>query len=258
MRFVAKWISQLLLVLGALLAGEWSLFDFLGLVRNGEVYIGRFHAAKANFQLTSRLLFSAIAIGLIVAVDVLDVYLPQRELRRFRTDYLDGQCEIWRKDLFKGSPIRVGVLYARRRWYWPFWKSFVWRWSNGFDPPGHLDVNMRLACWQGISGQAYQTEISKSAFFPDQQEELSFRKRWLYRNEFRFSRLQLKKTRIVRGIISIPLLRKIHGDSPSYRAVGVLTLDAYNAGAAEILKQNETALVEYFFRVGKLLGSLDI
>ena len=260
MRYIAKCLSQLVLVLSALLAGEWSLFDLLNLVQpDGTIILGPIHGPKAHVELAFRFFLVIFAVALIVAADIVDIYLPRRELRRFRSAYLAGQCKIWRESIFAKRKIRIGVMYIRRRWFWPFWKVFHWAWSDGFEPPyGHHDVNMGLACWQGVVGQAFKTQVPKIAFFTGPAVSLSFTERWCFRNQFRFSAFQLRRTRGVRGIISIPIMRKGQGDSPAYKVVGVITLDAYTDDDATFLNQNEQVLVEYFFRVGSILGSLDM
>jgi hypothetical protein len=261
MRYIAKWLSQLLLVLSALLVGEWSLFNLFSLVgSDGQVHIGFISGPKAQVELKVRLLVVVFAVILNTAAEIIDVYLPRKELREFRAEYLNAQCETWRDEIFKKIPgIRVNALYVRRRWYWPFWRVFDWAWSNGFEPPhGHLDANMPLACWQGISGQALKTKVAKSVFFVSAAAPPSFRESWLLGNSFRFTNFQIERTRNITGIISIPMLRKGRAASPSYKAIGVFTIDACTPAASQFLIQNEVALVEYFFRIGKLLGSLDM
>jgi len=216
MRYIAKWLSQIVLVLSALMAGEWSLLNLMDLVKpDGTVDLGPFHGPKAHVELLVRFLLVISAVALIVVADVVDIYLPRRELRRFGSAYLAGQSQVWRESLFKERKIRVGVMYIRRRWYWPFWKVFRWAWSYGFEPPyGHHDVNMRLACWQGVVGQAFETQVPKIAFFTGPVAPMSFMEKWCFQNQFHFSAFQLHRTRFVKGIISIPIMRKGQGDSP--------------------------------------------
>jgi hypothetical protein len=142
----------------------------------------------------------------------------------------------------------------------PFWKVFYWAWSDGFVPPfRHTDVNMPLACWQGVSGLAYKKRVPQSAYFTAPWQPTSFKETWLLSNAYRFTSSQLKKTSNVVGVLSIPMLKKgRHGGSPSYTAVGVITLDACTAEASKFLQENEADLVKYFADIGLLLASLDI
>ena len=259
MRYIAKWLAQLILVLSALLAGEWSLFNLLNLVHpDGNVDLGPIHGPKAHVELALRFLLALFAVALIIAADIIDVYLPRRELRRFRSAYLTGQCEIWRSELFKKHNVRVSVLYVRRRWYWPFWKAFYWAWNYGFEPPYHHDANMRMACWQGVAGQAFETQISKCAFFSQPAPAKKFTEKWCFHNQFKFSFRQLRLSSSVTGVIGILIMRKGQGDSPSYKTVGVILLDAYTNDDAHFLDTNKQELAKYFFRVGRILGSLDM
>ncbi len=259
MRLIVKLCSQGLLVLAALLSGTWSLLDLLHVVnRDGTVQVLGFNLGpKDPAELILRVILSVSALMSIAATDIWDIYVPRRKLRDFRKDFLDHQIKVWRKQL--GNDIRVSVLYARRRWYFPLWRVFEWAWSNGYDPPSnHKDVNLKLTCCQGVSGEAFKAQGAKSAYYAED-PKLSFAKRWLLRNKYHMTYFQLKRMKGLRGIISVALLRRYGPKaSPEYESVGVINLDTRTQAGADLLKNNEDALVTYFAETGLLLAMLDM
>jgi hypothetical protein len=257
MRLIVKLCSQGLLVLAALLSSSWSLLDTLHLVRSdGTVQMmGLITGTKASVELRLRVILSIGALLSIAATDLWDIYMPRKKLSDFRKEYLAQQVKTWRDQL--GNEIRVSVLYARRRWYWPFWKVFEWSWNDGFKPPNHQDVNLGLACWQGVSGRAFKDNITKSAYYSELGAP-NFREKYLFGNAYRLTFRQIKKTKGLKGIVSIPLLSRGQGDSPTYKSVGVINLDTRTDSGAELLKKNQVALANYFAEAGLLLGLLNV
>ena len=116
MRLIAKWISQVLTVIAACVAGDWSLVDAFHLMHDD----GSFHlfgmtlqGPKNHVELGLRLFISVCAIALIAATDVWDVYVPRRKLNEFRTEYLKLRAEEW-KTKIANAEIRLSIWYAKR------------------------------------------------------------------------------------------------------------------------------------------------
>ena len=256
-RLIVKLSSQGLLVLAALLSGTWSLLDALHLVQSdGTVQVmGIVIGPKEPTELTLRFVLSIGALVSIAATDIWDICVPRKKLSDFRKQYLDYQIKQWRAQLT--NDIRVSVLYARRRWYWPFYKVFEWAWNNGFEPPNHGDANLKVACWQGVSGFAFSKGKSKSAYYGGS-FDLTWSKRYLLRNRYSMTWRQISKTEGLRGIISVPLLRRGPGNSASYKPVGVINLDTRTAPGAELLQKHEKELAAFFLDAGSVLASLDM
>jgi|ERR1700733_3812501 len=258
-RLIVKLSSQVLLIIAALASGAWSIFDAIHAVNSdGRVHLfGLDMGPKEPAEWTLRLILSIGAVVSIAATDVWDIVLPSKKLQDFRKEFLDHQVKGWRPHL--GNDIRVSVLYARRRWYFPLWRVFEWAWSSGYDPPNNnKDVNLKLTCRQGVSGAAFRARNAKSAYY-DTDPELSFAERFLLLNKYHMTYSQLKKMKGLRGIISVPLLKRYGKEaSPQYKSVGVINFDTRTQDGAELLKKNEQALAVFFTDAGFLLAMLDM
>jgi hypothetical protein len=75
-------------------------------------------------------------------------------------------------------------------------------------------------------------------------------------NRYHLTKRQLRKTRHLTAVLSIPIVKRTEGLSPVYRQVGVINLDSDTEAGAALLEQNQQALAEYFTRFGKILAEL--
>lgn len=261
-KLVVRYGVQAALVLAPLLTMDWSLLNFFGhreAAPMDRVEILFFSGPKQEVELSLRILISTVALIGALAYEAVDLYWPTRSLRAFRKHYLEEKRAEWRVRL---SPeIRINIMYARRRWYF-LWlvRVFEWTWNDGFDPPrGHVDANMWISEFQGACGKAFRTMRPQSVYFDATPRQIqSFKEEWLLGNEFHLSHGQLRRTRHLRAVLSIPILEKSDDLSPSYRSVGVINLDAYSEKGSNELQANEQELAEYFIRLGKILAALRI
>lgn len=265
LRALLRYGSQFLLVFSPLITSQWSLLNWLGhsAARPSDpVALGAWglilvSGAKEQVELKLRLAASAMALAMVMTHDLFTAYLPSRSLREFRKDYLDEQARLWKEKL--GSDIRINVMYARHKWYFFFLaRGFDWCWSTGFEPPdAHHDANLFLTEFQGVCGKALRTGTIRGAYaFDGATPELSFRERYLLCNQFHLWPWQLRKTRRLQGVVSVPIFRKRGGSSPTYKAVGIINLDTLTADGARRLRENERELGDYFARIGKILAKL--
>lgn len=75
-------------------------------------------------------------------------------------------------------------------------------------------------------------------------------------NEFRMWPWQMRRTKEVKYILSVPLFKASHGDSKTWKVVGVINLDTITDEGAEFLKANEGRLATYFMEIGKVVACL--
>jgi hypothetical protein len=214
-----------------------------------------FRGNKIHVELGIRLVLSGCAIALLIATDAFDIFIPRRVLRNVRDNYLALESPEWKAGL-AGAEIRISIWYARRLWYWPFWKVFKLAWSTGFSPPYDADLTLTLAAWQGISGQAYRSRERVSLGSPDV-GGMTRGQKWLLLNRFRMTAWQLKKTDHIKGLISIPMLLD-QGSTKPQKAVGVINLDSWTDGGAGQLQRNKLDLEQFFVKQAKTLAILDM
>lgn len=260
LRLVLRYGFQAGLVLAPLVTMEWSLlnvFGHSGAAPADTVRVLVFKGPKREVELTLRILITATALVGSLIFEAVDLYWPSRSLLRFRMHYLEEKRKEWRDKL---SPaVRINIMYARRRWYF-LWlvRTFEWTWNDGFDPPvGHVDANMWICEFQGVCGKAFRTMKPQSVYFDANTPEAGgFREKWFFDNKFHLSHRQLRRTRHLRAVLSIPILEQSDGMSPDYRSVGVINLDASSDAGMNELHKNERELAEYFTRLGKILAAL--
>ena len=257
---IGRILVQVILALSPLITLPWSLVDYIGYkvtavaaVGIPEVIESRLFGlpvvgTKSQVELTLRA--SAIVFALLVSASidvfsqVADVYIPRRRLQDFRGDYLNEKKKEWAE--LTGKDVRVCVMFARRPWHFPFTKKLYWSWNTGFDPPDrHLDANIAFWQWQGVCGRTLARAKPQFADFrkaPDRPQS-----RWLWQNDFRLGPIQFVRTRDVKAILCVPLYAKVGRDteSPSWRAVGVISIDAMDDAAAELLATNRENLQKY-------------
>jgi hypothetical protein len=251
-----RYVSQFVLVVSPLLAGNWSLLDWLGYVpdEDGNVRVAGLVAltgAKSAVEFKLRAIVSMTIFALALVNEAVAVGLPVSRLRAFRQRYLDQYKTDW--DDMLGGGCRVNVMFIRRRIWTLGVPYFEWTWSNHFDPPHHRDANMVMLKWQGVAGAAVRAQATRSAYFQPEQPALRRLSKpyWLTGH-------QIRRTSHLNGIISVPILRKVSGSSPGFKCVGVINVDAVTPRAAEKLRRNEQTIANYFTEFGILLGDLSL
>lgn len=257
MRLIAKWIAQILTAAAACLSGTWTLVDIFHIQVAPNLFsiFGlNFNGEKIHVELGIRIILSGSAILLLIATDAFDIFIPRRVLRNARDSYLAVESPEWQAELAPAE-IRISIWYARRLWYWPFWKVFILAWSSGYLPPHDADLALTLAAWQGISGQAYRSRERVSLGSPNV-SSFTASEKWLLMNRFRMTVWQLRKTDHIKGLLSVPMLLD-RGRTKPQKAVGVINLDSLTDAGAGRLERNKLDLAKFFVKQGKILAILD-
>ena len=260
LRLLFRYGLQAIFILSPLLTMGFSLLNLIGHSAAGPtdaVQVFFLSGPKQEVELGLRIWITVVALICSLTFEAVDLYIPSRSLLRFRKHYLEEQNKEWRSKL--RPDIRINIMYARRRWYfgWLFVKVFEWTWNDGFAPPNeHIDANMWICEFQGVCGKAFRTMKPQSIYFEvGAADNLTVSQR-LFRNEFRLSGWQLRRTSHLRGIISVPILEQSDELSPSCTCVGVVNLDTSSEAGSNKLRDNEEELTEYFLRFGKILAAL--
>jgi hypothetical protein len=261
-RFLTRFGAQALLILSPILTLSWSLLNWLGHSRAGPkdivtVGLGFLHLTgpKQEVEVQLRIGLSVCALLLVMGGELADLYLPQRNIKSFRAQFLKELGVDWRHEW--GEDFRICIMHARRRWFFPFSRLFQWTWYDGFEPPiGHFDTRMILTEWQGVCGLAFRRQEAQWVDFRGKSfENLTFAERWLLRNRFHLWRWQLTKTRKLLAVLSVPMLYQLRTNGP-WKSAGVFSLDAVTEKGAILLDKNKEALVEYFIGIGKIIAWL--
>jgi hypothetical protein len=252
-RIIVRYIANLLAAFAPLIALRLSPIDYFTWAHpdaHGLVHLGMLTASKDVFDLEISVVVTVLAISGICLVEFIDLYLPKRDLERFRTEYLDNEHVEWESQIGKG--VRINVMYARRPWY-ALWvtKRLVWVWGLGYVPPDHRDQGLCFWTWQGVCGRAFRQE--KAIFADLRNFSPQGRKRW-YNNEFRISPRMCDKTKDVQAILSVPMFD--HRDDDKWVCVGTINLDTLDPKTATVLAQNQKELARYFSKIGIWLAKL--
>jgi hypothetical protein len=261
-RAIFRYGCQALLVLGPVFTLNWSVLNLLGWGRSGPADVVSLHlwflhltGPKQAIELKLRLLVSSVALVGVFAAEIFDLYLPDRRRREFRAEYFAEKQREWQEEL--GTDVRINVMFARRPWFFPFFRVFRWGWrSDNYAPPeGHFDANLFLTEWQGVCGLALRAREAKFIDFRSFPAVVyKGRQRWPPWNQFHLWPSQLHKTAKLRYVLSIPIMRQ--QPSGSWHAEGVINLDSITDAGATVLDRNKTRLIEYFVKSGKILTCL--
>jgi hypothetical protein len=198
---------------------------------------------------------SLFLLAVIFLFDAFERGLPALDAAKFRDEYV----ERFVKKYFKLGKrhLRFNVMVARRRWYF-LWLTgaFEWTASRGFDPGVHHDAKMWLGTWQGVAGEALREE--KTSFVDLRTTpEMARHPVRIWKNPFGLTLRQLRKTRHVLAILSVPMVvKRGMGGNPSLTATGVINVDAVSAQGAEWLSRNWERLGRSLEEAGTLLGSI--
>lgn len=261
-RALLRYGTQALIILTPLLTRNWSLVNLWGYGGKGptdtvEIQWGflALSGEKDEVEITLRLLLTVLALLVVLAIEFWDLYLPDRERKEFKKEYLKEKQEEWEKKL--GENVRINLMFARRAPYFPLVRILRWEWrsSNYAPPEGHLDADLFLTEWQGVSGLALRCKEAKFVDFRETRVAGDKpHQRWPLWNQFHMWPWQLKKTQKLLCILSIPIMRQTGGGG--WKAVGVINVDSLKPEGAEVIKQDQPALVEYFVKSGKILACL--
>lgn len=246
-----------------MLTMHWSLLDVFGgpIVTSGVYSFGSGRltltgTTKEQVELKLRITFAILGLLLAFVVDFSDTYTPQKRMVEFRRLFLSDRRNTWRESL--GDGVRFNVMHARRRWFLPFLRTFVWTWNDGFDPPEHRDAGLCLTEFQGVCGLALRSGEGKFVELPRiDYSALSMRDKWSLCKEFWLLPWQLKKTQNIRAILSVPLFveRKTR-EARWWKAIGVINIDAVSDEAANRMKPRVIELTQYFIEEGKIVALL--
>lgn len=210
---------------------------------------------KAQVELEVRVGIIFVALLISASLDVFsqiaEVYLPRQQLQDFRSDYLEEKRKQWRELL--SEDIRVNVMFARRPWHFPFARRLQWTWSTGYKPPHrHHDANLKFWEWQGVCGFALGRNVP---VFADLRRAPQGQSPY-WKNDFLLGPRQFKKTQAVKAVLSVPLYVKVGRESPTWKAVGVVSLDTLDDAGADLLANNRERLQEYFVQIGMSIARL--
>lgn len=263
-RMFLRYISQGLLVLGPLLTLEWSFLDWccpnqnLSPGQGLHVWFTTIPGSKQEIEFVLRLIATTIALFLVFTYEILDLYVPRRDLREFRNIFLKEKGKTWRKEFL--DDIRINVMFARRYWYFPFFRILDCIWNDGYTPSPKLPkssrgVNPWLTEWQGLSGLVLRTGEAKWVDFREKQPKTyRFYERWPPWNQFHLWPWQLNKMEHITAALTVPVV--LQRSQGVWKSVGVINLESMTDKGADNLLDNKDSLVEYFWRYGKILAPL--
>lgn len=170
----------------------------------------------------------------------------------FREEYVDDLVQPFQAQL--GRDLRFNVMYASR---WPFLlvKVFHWKGSRGFRAGVHQDARLWFTVHQGVCGLAYRNQ---SCEWVDLRTAPPFEPQlWPWKNPFGLSRGQFEKTRHVKAVLSVPMIKTLGPrTNPKYTRAGVINLDAVSDAGADYLAANHLEIENELLRAGAILGSL--
>lgn len=162
LRSTGKLIAQALLLLAPMITLSWGVVNLLGNDKGPTdvVTFASFTGPKQEVEMKLRAITTACALALIIVFEVVDSYIPRRDLKEFRSIFLKQQIPIWRKPTIEpglGDDIRINIMHIHTSWLGLlFLRRFYWTWNDGFEPPNHKDANLMLFTFQGVAGVAYR------------------------------------------------------------------------------------------------------
>jgi hypothetical protein len=258
-RLLLRYLSPTILALSPLFTNQYSLLDLIGIVpdSSGVLHLGfgsylSLVGPKVQVEMQLRAWITAVGIGALLLSGYFDAYAPSRTLTKFRHDFLQEVCRAeWRKRGRLRSDIRINVMYLR----WRFFFRVIWR--DGFQPSDR-DFGVRLMIWQGVCGKAARR---KEAVFVDfrsmPQESGTFANRWLLGNKFRLFGWQLKKTRDLKAILSVPIYETVGQLEKAHEiCVGVINVDTKTDAGATHLAGKTRDLAVFLAKHGTLIAKM--
>jgi hypothetical protein len=233
-------------------------FDWLFGSTGPAICTAPYLGGLAPCKVSVRIGMVALAFIFKVVQEAVDSYYPLRRMsdiqQKMMTDYVDPQLEEFTKEcrkLLKGTRpgkekfARISVMVLRRRWWllW-LWPRFEFVHRAGFS---RADPDRRLWLFkgQGVASEAVRTGELVTEYFspPDEQADqgLKARLRRLMPSlgPHRLFGWQRSRTRHVRWILAIPILRKKNSPLLEDEAVGAINIDVTDAVVADQLRQQD-------------------
>lgn len=261
---VVRIAIQMAVTLAALLGAEYSILNWLtgssaALTESVTIQVWNWkllEGPRQEVEVGLRIAIVMTAFLVLFLHEAVTYWLPKQALLRFRKEYIDLEKDEWRKKLH--PDIRINLMHVKHRWYALWLPVFEWTWNDGFAPH-HEDANMWMCAWQGACGKAYRSKRPQFASLePGSYKQLEWYEKWLLMNPYHLTKRQLRKTRHLTAVLSIPIVRKTEGLSPVFRRVGVINLDTETASGADLLRDNQQELAEFFLRFGKIFAALKV
>ena len=245
LRLVIEYICRAAVVVAPLLVPK---FMVLGVARFLPFLQGK---PEQQIEDTLRVAVSLLGLVGVFGFDIFNLYIPRQQARQFARDYFN-RCIVEirkRPDIpALGEHIRLNVLFAPRL---RFVRCFKWTANVGFEPPvGYSrDGHLWLFTWQGICGRALKLRETQ---FVDLRTLPINRHYWLahicpMKENFRLFSRQLRKTRHVRAVLSVPIFeQRLPSPNPRFRAIGVFNIDAVTDEGSDWLSKDRKSLTVYF------------
>jgi hypothetical protein len=258
MRHLIKWLSQILAIIAACLSGHYSLIDFLGMQKGNHVQLGPWIPSGSKEQVELELKIAILLSALILSaiIDLVDYYWPQKKISEVRKKYLKLMSDEFKSKIAQ-TELRISICYAKRGWFWPFWKTFDIVWCEGYAPGQDKEKTLRLATWQGVSGLAFRSCAPSRLEQRVTLSVLSWPRKWLLLNDYRMTYWQIKKAGNIVDFFSIPMVEKGE-DGKLDRSSGVVNIGTITSKGARELDLNRQALQDYFLDKGKTLALFNL
>lgn len=168
LRSIGKLVAQALLLLAPMITLSWGVLNLFGTDTGPTdiVTVAFFTGPKQVVEMKLRVITTAAALALIIVFEVVDSYIPRRDLKEFRTIFLKQQLPTWRKPPPQPGlieDIRINIMHIRHSWLGLLiLKRLHWTWNDGFAPPNHKDANLILFTFQGVAGIAYKRQEAQA------------------------------------------------------------------------------------------------
>lgn len=265
LRLLARYGPPVFMAVAPLLTNQYSLLDLLGYApgQDGTLtlsFLGLVDLSgpKAEVEMQTRTAITLAGVFILVVGGFFDAYLPSRSLVAFRHDYLDSiVSEQWRRANRVRSDLRVNIMYLKWRWWMPFGRSFKVVWKDRFHPKDR-DGHLRFYTWQGVCGKAAR---SRDVLFVDFRAAPvpvdGFASKYLLRNTFHLWPWQLRRTRHIKAILSVPMYDTRGPKGQEHKVcVGVINVDATTEADADYLAEKADHLGVFLTRHGQLIAKM--
>jgi hypothetical protein len=190
---------------------------------------------------------SLLALVGVFTIDAVDLYIPRQQAREFGKEYAKRVADQLKASgaPAMGEHIRLNVMVVRFLW-------FEWRSKFGFKG-NHRDTHMLLLRWQGLCGQSLRNRDHR--FIDFRTSPLPPPTLWCFAHPFFLTPGQVRRTRHVMAILSVPMFRTLGpSDNPTFKAVGVLNLDAVSTEGADWLSAKKDEMAKFLSDHGTMLA----
>ena len=122
LRAISKLVAQALLLFAPMITLSWGILNLFGTDTGPTdiVTVGWFTGPKQVVEMKLRVITTATALVLIIFFEVVDSYIPRRDLKEFRTIFLKKQLPAWRKPPPQPGlidDIRINIMHIRHSWF---------------------------------------------------------------------------------------------------------------------------------------------